>query len=157
MTAVHDAIAAGIAALTPVAHTAPADLGYGTDLDCRSDLAADAGDVSGLSCLQQDIFHWCITEPGALPDEDPEAKAWGLGAFGLLHRGLTQKDLTNLERKATSGLLALDDRISEAECVITFDGTTLRMALTITPAYEQQSFDLIVYLKSDGSSSAEIA
>lgn len=120
MSILTDAIAAEIAALTPAQHTAPAALGYGTDLKCRDDIARDAGDVSGLELLQQDVYHWLITSPGELPGETPEELTWGFGASRYLHAGLAQLELANMSNRARTGLVDGDDRIVAVEIDLTF-------------------------------------
>lgn len=156
MTIAHDTIAAEIAALVPAGAGVPlAPLGYGTDLACADDITPDGGNVEGLACLAQDVYHWLITDPGTLPGDTPEEKSWGFGAFGMLHQGLTQADLANIGRRAETGL-EVDDRISNAEAEVTYDGSELCMTLHITPAAEEDTFTMIVYVARDGSTQLEL-
>lgn len=155
MSILSDAIDAEIAALTPVIHVAPDALGYGTDLECRDDIARDAGDISGIALLQQDVYHWLITAPGQLPGESAEELSWGFGASQYLHAGLTQTELARIASNARNGLVQ-DDRIAAAEINTSFSGSTLVMKLRITPADSTETFTLIVYVAADGSTKLEI-
>lgn len=126
-----DAIAAEIATLTRVVEVPTGDLGYGTDVSCAVDVAADAHtvDPTSFTVIGEAVLRRLTCPRGRLPD-DP---SYGIDVRAFLNRATPQSELNNLEGMIRNEL-AKDARIESTDVSVTFPPPNgLRIALTITP------------------------
>jgi hypothetical protein len=117
-------------------------LGY-FDIRCGDDLDRFARDARPLEVLGQDVYHWLITDKGAIF----RAPNWGGGLNSYISKPLP----TTLAADIENGILdAFSDAISAAKCTIEpiagekdsyrfdlqceVDDDFLTIALTLTPS-----------------------
>lgn len=123
---VRDAIASGLAALTPAA-TTPTASGYGIDLVCFDDIDPRMAetDPADLASLAQDCYHRITTTRGTIPD----APDFGVNVIEFLHRGTTPQELAAMGGQCESEI-AKDDRVDAV--TVTLDVGIAAKSLAIT-------------------------
>lgn len=74
-----------VAAVSRVVPTPTGTLGYGSDLDCESDMLETAAETSDeVTVLAQFVFHLLTTTQGMLPGDSAEEKGWGLNLLDMI-------------------------------------------------------------------------
>ena len=142
-----DAIAADVALLERVVPESSAELGYGTDLSCVSDLAEDLAEVDPESprAIAEALIRRCTTPRGGLPD-DPN---YGIDLRAHCNRGVTRDELRDLA-SALRSEARKDDRIEDLEVTITEPARgELAVSMHITPALARESFALTFRVSAD--------
>ena len=127
------------------------DLGFGTDMSCTDDLAADFGNVSGPMIVLQSIYRDLITPPGGpdAPGSLPDDTEYGFGLAQYVQRDLTSTQLLKLSHELEARVLD-DDRVSTCSADVTLDSAyNLTVAITGNLA-NQQGFRLVFTL-TDGT------
>lgn len=122
-------IAASLATLTRVVDPpASTGLGYGVDLSCIYDLAADLAEVDPASpgAIVQAVIRRYITPRGALPDDE----SYGFDLRAHCNRGMAQRELRALAGMMQGEALK-DDRVSEASVSLTADLLTRSLAVAV--------------------------
>jgi len=133
MTVVDDFIAAELLTLTPILALPVAPFLYGSDLDCVSDIAEDAAEISADSprSLAQGVLRAWSTPPGSLLD-DP---GYGYDLVGLLHSGVPTEHLDSLGGQLSAEALR-DDRIDSLNLKLTLGANykSITINAVLTPA-----------------------
>jgi phage baseplate assembly protein W len=145
---VTDALAADLITLERVVDAPTGPLGYGTDLSCVSDIteALDEVDAGSTLGIAQAVLRRLSTPRGGLVD-DPD---YGLDVRGMLNRATDAAAIRDLQGQVRNEV-SKDDRVDAVDAVVsvTFAPTTLRVALTITPAdVELDPFTMTVAVTS---------
>jgi hypothetical protein len=106
--------------------------GYGSDLDCGSDLTSDMGEVDPFSprALAQALLRRLDCPRGGLPEDDD----YGTDLVSMLNRGSTAADVQNLGSKIRSEL-AKDDRVDSLVVVVSPfpNGKDITVNVQVTP------------------------
>ena len=155
-----DAIAASVAALTPVADAAVEPLGYGTDLSCVDDLTPTMDEVSGTPLLAEAILRRFTTPRGTLPDiagTDLRDKSYGLDLSEYLNRGLTQQEILAIAAQTRSEAKK-DPRIASVRSTVipSPTGNEFSVDMQVTPADGSGPFALVLAVTSAGVLIAEL-
>jgi hypothetical protein len=133
---VRDAIAEGLAALTPVVTTPAAPFGYGADLSCVSDLTETMDEIDPFSprALGEALARRLDCPRGGLPDDAD----YGIDLRDMLNVGLTTAEIRALAAQIRTELLK-DDRVDaiRVEVAPAPNGSSLRIALVVTPVDPQ--------------------
>jgi hypothetical protein len=137
----------GLSRLTP---TPIAPYGYGTDLDCSTDLSTDMRlvDPSGRKAIAQAIIRRLSTPRGGLP-MSPE---YGLDIRGMLNSGLLARDLAGIAGRVRLEIVQ-DDRIDtvDVQGAYSHESSTLDLTMWITPVDRSLgAFSLVVAVSGDG-------
>lgn len=133
-----DAIAAGLATLTPVVATPTGSLGFGVCMSVDSDvhLGVTVDPMSTLGIAQALVRRWDCPR-GALPPDGKDARSYGVDLRGALNRGQTVDELRALVSSLRVEALK-DDRISAITIKATQaeSGASYRLDLDVrvTPA-----------------------
>jgi hypothetical protein len=127
MSLITDAISAEIAGLSRVATTPDdADLGYGRDLSCITELDSRLTEVDPFS--EQGILESSLrrlgTDRGSMPDDE----SYGYNLISRLNRGITTSELQETAGLARAELLK-DDRLNDVR-------------VTVIPTDDRGSFDV---------------
>lgn len=130
MTIVHDSIAEQIAELEQLVPTPAAPFGFGVDLSCVEDCNATFDEVDPFSqrAIGEATVRRLTTARGLL-DDDPD---YGLDLRAYMNRGTSLQEIADLAG-AVRNEVTKDDRIESATVTATYEGTTLRVKVTITP------------------------
>ena len=100
--------------------------GWGSDLDCADDLTENMAELQkdDLLLVVQSCYRRLSTPRGLLED-DPD---YGFDVVGLLHSGLTARDMSRVSGQVVAELTK-DDRLETVEARATFDGSTLEIEI----------------------------
>jgi hypothetical protein len=124
-----DRLVAELPAVTPPVE---GELGWGRELSCVEDCTDSFAEIGPYdpAIIMQAIARRYQTPRGTLLD-DPE---YGLDLRGYLHKGLTQKDLRQLQTQAL-GEANKDQRIdrSATQLTLSFIASIMRVSLRVTP------------------------
>lgn len=150
MTVVTDAIAAMIAGLGRTTPDPRPPYGYGTDLDCASDLSEDMRlvDPSSRKAIAQAVIRRLSTPRGGLP-MSPE---YGLDVLSMLNTGLESRDLAGIAGRVRLEVLQ-DDRVDAVDVRGEYSHATSTLDLTmwITPVDRAiGAFQFVVAVSGDG-------
>ena len=106
-------------------------LGYGRDLSCVTDCTDGFEEVDPDSPrgIAEAITRRFITPRGALGNDDLD---YGIDLTGMLHAGLTEKDLRTLQSKL-HGEARKDERVDTITIRLTLAASVLSVACRITP------------------------
>lgn len=130
MTIVHDKIAQQVAELEQLVPTPAPPFGFGVDLACVEDCTPTFDEVNPFSqrAIGEATVRRLSTARGTL-DDDPD---YGLDLRAYLNRGTALQEIADLAG-AVRNEITKDDRIESATVTATFEGTVLRVKVTITP------------------------
>ncbi len=132
-TVMQDVIAEELAKLERTMDAPAAPFGYGSDLSCADDLAADMAEVDGFStlALAQAIVRRLDCPRGGLPD-DPD---YGIDLRSYVNRGTTRDGILALAGAVRSEI-EKDDRVDRVAVTVTPlpTGQALGVRLVVTPA-----------------------
>lgn len=130
MTIVHDTIAQQVAELEQLVPTPVPPFAYGVDLSCVEDCNATFDEVDPRSqrAIGEATVRRLSTARGTMPD-DPD---YGLDLRAFMNRGTSLQQIADLAG-AVRNEITKDDRIESATVTASFEGTELRVKLTITP------------------------
>ena len=141
------ALDAYIADLDRVVDAPVSPFGYGTDLSCSSDLAANFGDVDPFTTLAlgEALVRRLDCPRGQLLDDAD----YGIDLKGALNRGATRQALLALSGQIVAEMQK-DDRVDSAIASVTLssDGTSLDVRLTISPIDSSGTFSMTLAVTS---------
>lgn len=151
-----DALAAELETVTVSQALPPsAPYGWGRDLSCVDDITADCAEVDPLSseAIAQACWRRITTVRGSLPDD----LDYGIFLEDELSKGFTPTTLRMLLGRVKGELLK-DDRVTDADVVVTSDNAfeVISLTITVTTADPSQSFTLTGALDSDGAKIVDV-
>ena len=122
-----DAIAASIAAITPIMTTPVEPFGYGSDVSCAYDVDPGVAELDGALTLvlAQAIVRRLDTPRGSLPD-DP---SYGISLRSMVNKGLDATEIANMAG-VIRGEVSKDDRVDTVAVTVT--PSTALDAITVT-------------------------
>lgn len=123
---VRSTMATELASLQRVTDTPRAPFGYGADISCASDIAADMAEVSGRLVLAQALIRRLDCPRGALPDD----AAYGIDLRSYCNRGVTADEVRALAGQVRNEL-EKDDRVDRASVVVRPSATAQTLAIEI--------------------------
>jgi hypothetical protein len=138
-----------IAAVPRIVPTPTGTLGYGTDLDCESDMTETASSTSDpYQVLAQFVFHLVTTTKGMLPGDSAEEKGWGLNLLDMIGQDTGRANARDWSVSLRTEILK-DERFSDAQATVTSTGTinspAFDVPISLTPAdYTLSPFRLVL-------------
>lgn len=111
-----DAIAASIAAITPITPTPVEPFGYGSDVSCAYDVDPGVAELDGslTLVLAQAIARRLDTPRGSLPD-DP---GYGISLRSMVNKGVDATEIANMAG-VIRGETSKDDRVDTVAVTVT--------------------------------------
>lgn len=128
-----------------------AELGYGRDLSCVTDITDTCEEVDPQSPLgiAQRLCRRYITPRGGLPGDDD----YGLDLRGICNRGVTYEELRELADQAQLEALK-DDAVDHAEVTLDYDDVAAELTVNvqITPVdVAQGNFSFVFAVPDDAA------